>query len=165
MFVLPSITLRKAKKADGDEATRAASVWWCFLVKEDTKYLMIKGRDILGNFVATTTQLCCKQQHNFVASNNTTLLQATNCIVARNMLLRIATKHQRHAAFCMQQYSNDTLGDLLPANCCKQQSCLVYPRLKGALPPPTYSRLQKKGCEVSLRYREREVVTNPSRRS
>ena len=27
----------------------------------------------------------------------------------------VATNHQRHAACCMQQYSYDTLGNLLPA--------------------------------------------------
>ena len=64
------------------------------------------------------------QATNGIVCHRRYLLLATT-FVARNMLPRIermsiprnfvATKHQRQAACCTQQYSYDTLGDLLPA--------------------------------------------------
>ena len=84
------------------------------------------------------------QQCNKVAGNKSHsasrryLLQATKFVMS-NMLPRIdqlfvATTHQRRAACCTQQYSNDTLGNLLPAtarNCSHVNSdvlvwCIVF---------------------------------------
>ena len=83
-----------------------------------------KGGDTLGNFVATTVQKSCRQQ---IAQCVIGYLLHATIFVAHNMLLRInrvavystqfcAMKHQRRAACCRQQYSYNTLGDLLPAN-------------------------------------------------
>ena len=63
------------------------------------------------------------QQHNKVAGNNSSHIMCHRRY--RNMLPGIdrlsvphnfvATKHQRRAACCTQQYSYNILGDLLPA--------------------------------------------------
>ena len=91
-----------------------------------------------------TRQLCCYNSATKLQATNRTvchrryLLHATT-FVACNMLPRIdqlsiprnfvATKHQRRAACCTQQYSVWHTERFVAWNCCVQQSCLVYPLL------------------------------------
>ena len=90
-----------------------------------------KGRNTLGNFVATTVQQSCRQQSHSVSWGNHIC-----CVqhVAQNRpavcTLQLCC-HETSKACCLLHATIFLwhTGWFVACNCCVQQSCLVYPRI------------------------------------
>ena len=87
------------------------------LLQQCNKVAGNKSHSVSQEISVAGNQICCEQH---VAQNRPAVY--------------VATTHQRRAACCTQQYSNDTLGNLLPAtvrNCSHVNSdvlvwCIVF---------------------------------------